>query len=222
MDDIPGIPSTPSQAEYGVGVEDDDDAWLGSGDPLALFSAWLGEASASEPNDPHAMNLATADRDGFPDSRIVLLKGVDVQGFVFYTNMESAKGIQLRANPRAALNFHWKTLRRQVRVRGLIGLAEEAESDAYFAERARDSQLGAWASPQSRPIASRNTLIAAMRETGRRFGDGPVPRPPHWGGFRLAPLRIEFWRDRRFRLHDRLLFQRARLQDDWEIIRLAP
>ncbi len=178
-------------------------------DPLALFDAWYAEAKASEPNDPNAMALATADARGRPSLRMVLLKGHDERGFVFYTNREGRKAADLEANPYAALMFHWKSLRRQVRVEGAVSLASDAESDAYFASRSRDSQLGAWASDQSRPLDLRETFEARVAEARARFEGQDVPRPPHWGGYRVAPERIEFWRDREARLHERRLFTRV-------------
>jgi pyridoxamine 5'-phosphate oxidase len=175
-------------------------------DPHALFDAWLREAEASEPNDPDAVALATADADGRPSVRMVLLKGHDERGFVIYTNRESRKAEELDANPRAALLFHWKSLRRQVRVEGAVARVSDEESDAYFASRSRDSRLGAWASEQSRNLDRRETFEARVAEMRRRFEGGDVPRPPHWGGYRIAPERIEFWRDREHRLHERRLF----------------
>lgn len=175
-------------------------------DPHALFDAWLAEAQAGEPNDPGAMALATADAAGRPSVRMVLLKGHDARGFVFYTNEESVKGGQLAANPAAALLFHWKSLRRQVRIEGRVERVDAAEADAYFATRSRDSQLGAWASDQSRPLDRRETFEARYTETEKRFAGGSVARPPHWGGYRVAPERIEFWEDRPHRLHHRRLF----------------
>jgi pyridoxamine 5'-phosphate oxidase len=176
-------------------------------DPFALFAAWLAEAEANEPNDPNAMALATANAHAWPSVRIVLLKGHGPDGFVFYTNRESRKADELEANPRAALLFHWKSLRRQVRIEGLVSRASDAESDAYFASRSRDSQLGAWASDQSRPLDRRETFEARYAEVSARFS-GAVPRPPHWGGYRVVPERIEFWEDRAHRLHHRRLFVR--------------
>jgi pyridoxamine 5'-phosphate oxidase len=178
-------------------------------DPFQLFDDWFAEARASEINDPEAMALATASADGRPSVRMVLLKGHGVDGFVFYTNEQSAKADQLRENPRAALLFHWKSLRRQVRIEGTIERISAAEADAYFATRARDSQLGAWASDQSRPLDSRETFEARFEEVKRRFEGADVPRPPHWGGYRVVPERIEFWTDRPYRLHERRLFTRA-------------
>ena len=178
-------------------------------DPLALFDEWFAEAQASEINDPNAMALATADAAGRPSVRMVLLKGHGPDGFVFYTNRESRKAANLGANMQAALLFHWKSLRRQVRIEGPVSLAGDAESDAYFASRGRDSQLGAWASEQSSPLADRATFEAAVAAARTRFEGTDVPRPPHWGGYRVAPERIEFWRDGAHRLHERRLFTRA-------------
>jgi len=175
-------------------------------DPYALFTAWLAEAEAAEPNDPNAMCLATSTPDGFPSARMVLLKGLDPRGFVFFTNHGSRKGEQLFANPRAALNFHWKTLRRVVRVEGEVEQVSAAESDEYYATRPRLSRIGAWASRQSTHLESRAELEAAVAAAEARFPDAEVPRPPHWGGFRVLPRRIEFWRDMPFRLHDRRVF----------------
>ena len=175
-------------------------------DPYALFSEWLAEAARSEPNDPNAMCLATATPDGRPSARMVLLKGHDASGFVFYTNLESRKGAELAANPHAALCFHWKTLARSVRVEGPVQPVSAAEADAYYASRSRGSRIGAWASRQSRPLEGRWALEKAVAEFTLKFGLGEVPRPPHWSGFRLAPARIEFWRDMPFRLHERRIF----------------
>jgi pyridoxamine 5'-phosphate oxidase len=182
-------------------------------DPFALFSAWFAEAAASEPNDPNAMCLATATPEGAPSARMVLLKGLDAEGtpgrgFVFYTNLESRKGGELAANPQVALLFHWKTLGRQVRVEGRVTPVSPEEADAYYATRARMSRIGAWASRQSRPLASRSELEAAVAAFDSRFPGEDIPRPPHWSGFRVTPARIEFWRDMPFRLHDRTLFER--------------
>lgn len=196
--------------------------WAASGDPLRLFHEWLEEAKASEINDPNGVALATADAAGFPDVRMVLLKGADERGFVFYTNLESVKGRELAENPRAALCFHWKSLRRQVRVRGTVSAVTPEEADEYFASRHRDSQIGAWASRQSRPLETRFVLEKEVARYAAKFGLGKVSRPPHWSGFRIAPLRIEFWRDRPFRLHDRLLFERDAPDGGWRTSKLFP
>ena len=177
-------------------------------DPFALFDQWFAEARAEEPSDPEAMALATADGAGSPSVRMVLLKDHGPEGFVFYTNEQSAKGSQLCANPKAALLFHWKSLRRQVRIEGAVERVPAAEADAYFATRGRDSQLGAWASDQSRPLDRRETFEARYEQARAKFADGDVPRPPHWGGYRMIPQRIEFWSDRPHRLHERRLFSR--------------
>jgi pyridoxamine 5'-phosphate oxidase len=177
-------------------------------DPFELFDTWFAEARESEPNDPEAMALATADAQGRPSVRMVLLKGHGPDGFVFYTNEQSAKGGQLAANPKAALLFHWKSLRRQVRIEGAVERVGNEQADAYFASRARDSQLGAWASDQSRPLDSQATFDQRFEEVKRRFDGQDVPRPPHWGGYRVVAERIEFWTDRPHRLHERRLFVR--------------
>ena len=191
-------------------------------DPHALFEAWLAEAKASEVNDPDAMALATADADGRPSARMVLLKGHDARGFAFYTNSESRKGSELAANPHAALVFHWKSLRRQVRVEGRIEPAGEADSDAYFATRSRDARLGAWASDQSRPLESREAFEARYARTVGEFEGREVTRPPYWRGYRLVPDRIEFWTDRPHRLHERRLFVRDPGGEGWAESLLYP
>ena len=178
-------------------------------DPFALFDAWFAEARASEPNDPDAMALATADAEGRPSVRMVLLKGHGPDGFVFYTNLDSRKGGELAANPHVALLFHWKSQRRQVRIEGAIGAVGEEEANAYFASRGRASKLGAWASDQSRPLADRATFEARFAVVEQRFEGQDVPRPPRWSGFRVTPERIEFWNDRAHRLHERRLFTRS-------------
>lgn len=193
----------------------------GAADPFALFSAWLAEAEASEPNDPNAMCLATTTPEGFPSARMVLLKGLDARGFVFFTNRESRKGGELDANPRAALLFHWKTLRRQVRVEGRVEHVADAESDDYYASRPRLSRLGAWASRQSRPLSGRAELEGALREAEARFPDAEIPRPPYWGGYRVLPERLEFWRDMPFRLHDRQIHTLAP-EGGWRVEALFP
>lgn len=177
-------------------------------DPFQLFDTWFAEARASEPNDSNAMALATVNADGQPSVRMVLLKGHGPDGFVFYTNRESRKAGELAAVPKAALLFHWKSLRRQIRIEGAVSRVSDAESDAYFASRSRDSQLGAWASDQSRPLDARATFEARYEEARARFEGGEMPRPPHWGGYRVAPSAIEFWQDREHRLHERRLFVR--------------
>ena len=189
-------------------------------EPFRLFAEWLGEAEASEPNDPNAMALATVDGDGMPNVRMVLLKGLDGGGFVFFTNYESAKGRELLASRKAALCFHWKSLRRQIRVRGPVEEVSKEEADAYFATRARGSRIGAWASQQSRPLESRFALEKAVASYAAKFAIGEIPRPDYWSGFRLIPVEIEFWRDREFRLHDRVQFRRA--GDGWAKTRLYP
>ncbi|MGN6269721.1 MAG: pyridoxamine 5'-phosphate oxidase [Sphingomonas sp.] len=178
-------------------------------DPFALFDAWFAEAQASEPNDANAMALATADASGQPAVRMVLLKDHGPDGFVFYTNQQSRKANDIAADPKVALLFHWKSLRRQVRIEGPVTPVTAAEADAYFATRSRDSQLGAWASDQSRPLDSRATFEARFEAMKARFEGGQVPRPPHWSGYRVVPERIEFWQDRAHRLHERRLFTRA-------------
>ncbi|MGJ3649344.1 pyridoxamine 5'-phosphate oxidase [Sphingomonas sp. GlSt437] len=185
------------------------DALFEATDPIALFEAWFAEAQAHELNDPNAMALATADAEGRLGLRMVLLKGHGPDGFIFYTNQESRKAGDLTANPRAALLFHWKSLRRQVRVEGPVSTVSDAEADAYFATRSRNSQLGAWASDQSRPLPDRATFEARFAAMQARFEGADVPRPPHWSGYRVAPERIEFWLDRDFRLHDRRVFTRS-------------
>jgi pyridoxamine 5'-phosphate oxidase len=190
------------------------------GEPFARFGQWLKEAEASEPNDANGMTLATADASGRPTARMVLLKGFDERGFVFYTNLESRKGEDLAANPQAALLFHWKSRRRQVRIEGSVETVTAEEADAYFATRARASQIGAWASQQSRPLEGRFALEKAVAQYGVKFGLGKVPRPPHWSGFRIVPARIEFWQDGAFRLHDRIVYHRA--GEAWRTERLFP
>jgi pyridoxamine 5'-phosphate oxidase len=193
-----------------------------SREPFALFLQWLDEAAATEPNDPEAMTLATVDADGMPDARAVLCKGADEHGLTFYTNAESAKGRQLAAHRKACALFHWKTLRRQARFRGTVTEIPAEESDAYYASRPRLSRVGAWASQQSRPLESRAALEAKVAEYDRKFGEGDIPRPPYWRGYRLTPLEIEFWRDGEGRLHDRIRFSRAGPDAPWTGQRLFP
>jgi pyridoxamine 5'-phosphate oxidase len=189
-------------------------------DPFELFGDWLADAEKSEPNDPNAMSLATVDTHGRPSLRMVLLKGFDQRGFVFYTNLESKKGQDLAINPNAALCLHWKSLRRQIRVEGITEPVSGEEADAYFASRPRGSQIGAWASAQSRPLDGRFELERKVGETAARFGISAIPRPPHWSGFRLVPRHLEFWQDRPFRLHDRLVYNRDGVA--WTTERLYP
>ncbi len=189
-------------------------------DPNSLFTEWYHEAEASEVNDPNALALATVDSEGMPNVRMVLLKAHDAEGFVFYTNFESAKGQELAANPKAALLFHWKSLRRQVRVRGTIQPVSEAEADAYFASRARTSRLGAWASQQSRPLELRFALEKAVAVFAAKYPFGVVPRPPYWSGYRLTPVEWEFWKDMPFRLHNRVQYRKT--DKGWETSRLYP
>jgi pyridoxamine 5'-phosphate oxidase len=215
------IPPSPSYDPTATPPPDDAE-FFAKDEPLALFADWFKAAKEKEPNDPNAMALATADADCAPDVRMVLLKDFGPEGFTFYSNAESAKGLQLAANPRAALAFYWKSLRRQVRVRGPISAAPAAEADAYFQSRDRGARLGAWASQQSRPLPDRLALEKRVAEFAVRFGVGTVPRPPHWGGYVLTPLSIEFWRDRPFRLHDRLVFTRTSADAPWTKQRLYP
>ncbi|HXD45490.1 MAG TPA: pyridoxamine 5'-phosphate oxidase [Pseudolabrys sp.] len=203
-------------------------SWLTSGDftaaddPFALFAAWLEEATASEPRDPTAMTLATVDAAGLPNARMVLLKGADARGFVFFTNMDSQKGRELDAQRKAALVFHWKSLNKQVRVRGAVERVTDAEADAYFATRPKQAQIGAWASQQSRPLESRLAFEKAIAVYAAKYALGSVPRPPYWSGYRIVPTVMEFWQDRPFRLHDRIDFRRAEPGAPWTKTRLYP
>lgn len=191
-------------------------------EPFALFESWFAEAKTSEPNDPNGMALATVDADGLPNLRMVLLNGRGPDGFVFYTNTQSQKGEELLGQPKAAALFHWKSLRRQIRIRGPVSRVSDTEADAYFQSRPRDSRIGAWASQQSRPLESKFALEKAVASYALKFGVGEVPRPPHWTGFRIAPVYMEFWRDGAFRLHDRIVFRRASPSEAWTKTRLYP
>ena len=191
-------------------------------EPFALFAAWMEEAKLTEPADANAMAVATTGRDGMPNVRMVLLKGLDERGFVFYTNLQSRKGVELLATPKAALVFHWKSLKRQVRARGLVERVTDAEADAYFATRPRLSQIGAWASRQSDPLESRLAFEKAVALATARYAVGAVPRPSHWSGFCVVPLAIEFWHDRPFRLHDRIEYVRVTTDAPWDRKRLYP
>ncbi len=191
-------------------------------EPFQLFAEWLEEARASEPNDPTAMSVATADADGLPNVRMTLLKEFDERGFVFYTNFESQKGTEILASRKAALGFHWKSLRRQVRLRGPVELVSDEEADAYFRSRPRDSRIGAWASQQSRPLESRFALEKAVATYAAKYAIGEIPRPPYWSGFRVKPVYVEFWKDGAFRLHDRVVFRRDSEADAWSKTRLYP
>ncbi len=221
----PVIPSSPTRDEYARDyaaalAANGDETIFDRAEPIGLFIDWLRDAKETEPNDANAMSLSTVDADGAPDCRIVLLKDVDARGFTFYSNAGSAKGVQLADRPRAALLFHWKSLRRQVRVRGQVEPVSAAEADAYFASRARESRIGAWASDQSRPLESRDALEQAVARETARFDGQEVPRPARWTGWRIIPEQIEFWRDRPFRLHDRLRFDRD--GTGWARTRLQP
>lgn len=221
----PVIPPSPSREEYARDyaaalAANGDESIFARPEPISLFIDWLADAGAHEVNDSNAMTLSTVDADGLPDARIVLLKDVDQRGFTFYSNRESAKGLELAARPVAALTFHWKSLRRQVRVRGMVEPVTVEEADAYFASRARESRIGAWASDQSRVLEGRETLEAAVARETARFDGHEVERPERWTGWRIVPQSVEFWRDRPFRLHDRLRFVRA--GEGWASERLWP
>lgn len=223
----PVIPPSPSREEYARDyaaalAANSDEADFACNEPFALLERWLGDARAHEINDSNAMALATVDADGLPDCRMVLLKDVSPGGLTFYSNRESEKGQQLEDQPQAALLFHWKSLRRQVRLRGTVQPVSAAEADAYFASRARESRIGAWASAQSRPLSGRADLETAVARETARFEGQDVPRPDGWTGWRLVPVQVEFWRDRPFRLHDRLRFDRDSADAPWRTQRLYP
>ncbi len=192
------------------------------GEPFGLFGDWLKDAEASEINDPNAVAVATVDEHGLPNVRMVLLKGFDERGFVFFTNFESQKGQEILGQKKAAMCFHWKSLRRQVRLRGEVEVVSDAEADAYYASRPRGSRIGAWASKQSRPLEGRFALEKSVAEYTARYAVGDIPRPPYWSGFRIRPLTIEFWHDRPFRLHDRIEFRRSAPDGTWEKVRMYP
>jgi pyridoxamine 5'-phosphate oxidase len=191
-------------------------------EPFSLFQEWMAAAEMAEPNDPNAVSLATVDASGLPNVRIVLLKGFDEAGFVFFTNYESEKGKELLSARKAALGFHWKSIARQVRIRGNVETVSDEEADAYFASRHRESRIGAWASQQSRPLESRFALEKAVAKYAARYALGDIPRPPYWSGFRVVPVSIEFWHNRPFRLHDRVIFKRERPGEPWTRTRLYP
>lgn len=216
------IPPSPTAADY-ASAQTSAPPLDPNQDPLVLFAAWLIEADKAELNDPNAMTLSTVDEGGAPDARIVLLKDLDDRGFTFFTNLRSTKAVELAGDHRAALTFHWKALRRQVRVRGVVEPVSDQEADAYFATRARVSRLGAWASDQSQTLDDPTALRMRLAEAEKRFEGAEPPRPPHWSGYRLLPTAIEFWRDGAFRLHDRLLFERDQVdRAGWAARRLYP
>ncbi len=191
-----------------------------SKEPFDLFNEWLKAAEISEPNDHNAMTISTVDAEGMPNARMVLLKGHDERGFVFYTNYQSTKGQEIQVSGKACLSFHWKSLRRQIRIRGNLELVNDQEADAYFNSRHPQSRLGAWASDQSRPLESRQHLIARLAECEKKYGTETIPRPPHWNGTRVLPVEIEFWQDGEFRLHDRVVFTKN--GKNWDSQRLYP
>lgn len=209
-----------SKSDFYTGPQAED--FGDADDPIALFGEWMKEAEAHEPNDANAMALATVDASGLPNVRMVLLKGIEDGAFVFYTNLESAKGEELKANPKAALCFHWKSLRRQVRLRGSVERVSDEKADAYFASRPRGSRIGAWASQQSRPLESAFALEKAVAKFTAKYGVGEIPRPEYWSGFALTPLEIEFWHDRPYRLHDRVVYRRQQGNKAWSRTRLYP
>lgn len=206
-----------------TGIRDlmERDGHFAGDDPFEIARGWLAEAEKSEPNDPNAVALSTVDADGLPNVRMVLLKEISDDGFVFYTNYNSAKGQELAANPKAAMVLHWKSLRRQVRIRGMVSREEGEGADAYYASRSLKSRLGAWASEQSQPLDSRTTLMAKVAKITAQKGPNP-PRPPFWGGFKITPVEIEFWADGAFRLHDRFVWRRSDIGESWKIQRLNP
>ena len=214
------IPPSPSEEAYAVDADQGDVFTID--DPFALFADWLALAGKKEPNDANAMALATVDESGMPDVRMVLLKDFDACGLTFYTNLESAKGRELAANPKAAIVFHWKSIRRQVRFRGPVEPVTAEEADAYFATRARGARIGAWASDQSRPMESRFALEKSVAAKTAKFGLGDIPRPDHWSGYRLMPTQVEFWVNRPFRLHERLSYRRKNVQSGWIKEQLYP
>jgi len=214
------IPSSPNRAEY-LDNGPRQMGWLKADEPISLFEKWLSKAAETEPSDPNAMSLATVGADGMPDVRIVLLKGLSADGFVFYTNGQSAKGQQLSETRQAALCFHWKSWKRQVRVRGAVSPVSAATSDEYFAQRARGSQIGAWASAQSQVVVSRDVMVDDVQAVEAKYEGQDVPRPPHWHGWSVLPEAIEFWQDGAFRLHDRLLFTTS-TEGGWTKARLYP
>jgi len=215
------IPPTPSEQDY-LDNSASDTLSNANHEPMALFEEWLALAVKKEPNDPNAMCLSTVDSAGWPDSRMVLLKGLEAGGFVFYTHLTSQKGRQLESCQKAALLFHWKSLRRQIRIRGTVERVSDIEADAYFATRARQSQIGAWASQQSKPMAEPMELETAVAREAMRFGLGPIPRPENWSGFRLSAKSMEFWSDKPFRLHERLQFDYVVQSQSWTRQRLYP
>lgn len=216
------IPNSPSEDEYKNNPPPESNLIDDNVRPFETFAHWFEEAKEHEKNDPNAFALATTDKDMMPDVRMVLMKDFDEDGFVFYTNFESAKGRQILETKTAAMCFHWKSLRRQVRIRGIIEIVTDEEADEYFATRARQSQIGAWASKQSTTMKGLSELIENVAKFGLKFGIGKVPRPPHWSGFRIVPLRIEYWRDRAFRLHERVEYSRKTVADEWIVRRQFP
>ncbi len=215
------IPATPSPDEH-RSLDPGPEAFFDADDPFVLFASWFARASADEPRDPNAVQLATTDAEGWPNVRTVLVKSAGPEGFVVYTHRDSAKGVEMETTGRAALCFYWKSVHLQVRVRGTVEGVADAEADAYFATRARESRLGAWASLQSRAMETSDALEKALAEATKRFEGQDVPRPPNWTGFRIAPLELEFWRERGFRLHDRLAFRRSAIGAKWSKTRLYP